>query len=248
MIRWWILAAVGLCLPAVFAASRTEPANARADTEDVTSVLRAKDQALLDAIAPGDQKVWDAAMASDAVYVDENGESISRADFMKQLTPLPADASGTLKIRSYSATIHGDVATVIHADDEEENYHGQLLKAGYLITETWQNVHREWKLLLVHTYAILHEPPTQKVAAREIASYAGRYTAADLVYVIRVDGDHLVGGRQGKPEATLNQEVRDVFFVGGQLRTRKIFQRDVTGKVTGFVDRREGIDLVWTKR
>jgi hypothetical protein len=38
-----------------------------------------------------------------------------------------------------------------------------------------------------------------------------------------------------------------VFFVAGQPRTRKIFQRDAAGKITGFVDRREGIDLVWKK-
>jgi hypothetical protein len=45
----------------------------------------------------------------------------------------------------------------------------------------------------------------------------------------------------------LKAEVRDVFFVSGQLRTRKIFQRDNGGKIVSFVDRREGSDLVWKK-
>jgi hypothetical protein len=40
-------------------------------------------------------------------------------------------------------------------------------------------------------------------------------------------------------------EVRDVLFIPGQPRVRKIFQRDKEGKITGFVDRREGEDLVW---
>jgi hypothetical protein len=30
-------------------------------------------------------------------------------------------------------------------------------------------------------------------------------------------------------------------------RTRKILQRDANGKIMGFVDRREGADLVWRR-
>ncbi len=44
-------------------------------TDQITALLRAKDQALLDALAPGDRKVWEDALARDAVYVDENGVS-----------------------------------------------------------------------------------------------------------------------------------------------------------------------------
>ena len=35
--------------------------------------LRARDQALLDAFAPGDRAIWEKALWSDATYVDENG-------------------------------------------------------------------------------------------------------------------------------------------------------------------------------
>jgi hypothetical protein len=118
----------------------TSPAPKTAD------LLRAKDQALLDALAPGDRKLWDEALSSDAMYVDENGAITNRAEFLKQLDPLPAGASGNIKIDSYSAQISGDLATVIHTDDEQENYHGQALKARYLMTETWQNQRGEWKL------------------------------------------------------------------------------------------------------
>src|SRR5215472_116523 len=112
---------------------------ASAPTTDQTSaLLRAKDQALLDAIAPGDRKVWEDALATDAVYVDENGVILTRTDFLKQLQPLPAGASGNLRITFYEAHIAGDLATVIHTDDEQENYHGQTLLARYLTTETWR--------------------------------------------------------------------------------------------------------------
>jgi ketosteroid isomerase-like protein len=219
----------------------------RSAAADATiDLLRAKDQALLDAIAPGDRKVWDDALAPDAVYVDENGVTMERADFLKQLDPLPAGASGTIRIASYSARISGDLATVVHTDDEHENYHGQTLTARYLMTETWRRESGRWKLQMVHAYAILKDPPAVALAAKELQEYAGRYSGgSDLVYLIQWDGKQLVGGRAGRSMTPLHVELRDVLFIAGQPRTRKIFQRDAEGKITGFVDRREGEDLVW---
>lgn len=211
-------------------------------------LLQARDQALLDAIAPGNRKVWDDALAPDAVYVDENGAIMDRAEFLKQLEPLPAGASGTLHISSYSANVSGDLATVIHTDDETENYHGQTLHAQYLMTETWRRDAGDWKLYLVHAYAVLHDPPAIELPATAMQQYAGTYSGgSDLVYRIKWDGKQLLGVREGRPMAPLRVEVRDVLFVPGQPRIRKIFQRDAKGNVTGFVDRRESWDLVWKR-
>jgi len=219
--------------------------HASPNAPDQTELLRAQDQALLDAIAPGDRKVWDHALAADAVYVDENGTIMSRSEFLKQLEPLPAGASGNIQISSYSAHIYGDMATVIHTDDEQENYHGQMLHARYLTTETWRREAGDWKLHLVHTYAMLTDPPAISLPAEALQQYAGRYVAGDLVYLIQWDGKQLVGGREAGPMKPLEVEVHDVLFVAGQPRIRKIFQRDESGRITGFADRREGRDLVW---
>lgn len=238
-----------LLLVFVLAFALQLPSNAADQKVDqVTALLRAKDQALLDAIAPGDRKVWDDALAPDAVYVDENGAVMNRSQFLEQLTPLPAGASGSLHIKSYTAHIVGDLATVVHVDDEQETYHGQVLTAQYLTTETWRRDDGEWKLYLVHAYAVLKDPPAITLPAKDLQQYVGRYTAApDLTYVIKWDGQQLVGGRKGGAMKPLEVEVRDVLFVPGQPRIRKIFQRDGKGKVTGFVDRRESWDLVWKK-
>jgi len=216
--------------------------------DQITALLRAKDQMLLDALAPGDKKVWDQALAADAVVVDEAGTVIDRADYLKQIEPLPSGASGSLHISSYSAHVSGDLATVVHTDDEQENYHGQTLSARYLTTETWQREAGEWKLHLVHVYAVLKDPPAISLPHEELQQYVGRYqAAADLVYLIQWDGKQLVGGRQGGAMKPLEVEVRDVLFIPGQPRIRKIFQRDATGSITGFVDRRESWDLVWRR-
>jgi hypothetical protein len=223
------------------------PVQSRA-ADSTIELLRVKDQALLDAIAPGDHKVWEAALAADAVYVDENGLIMNRADFMKQLQPLPSGASGTLRIASYSANVDGFVAIVINTDDEEENYHGQVLHARYLMTETWRLQAGDWKLHLVHAYAIVKDPLAIPLPAKDLQEYAGRYSGgSDLTYVIEWNGKGLVGGRAGRSLTPLQAEVRDVLYVPGQPRTRKIFQRDANGKVIGFVDRREGEDLVWKR-
>lgn len=215
---------------------------------DITQYLRQRDQALMDAFAPGDVEVWDAALAKDAVYVDENGQVIQRADFLAQLKPLPKRVSGKIVISAYSARLSGDVATVVHTDDEDETYHSQALTAQYLTTETWQRQQGDWKLLMVHTYSVLREPKSITLPATELDAYVGNYTAApDLPYTIKRDGDHLVAVRQGRPDVTLKAEAPDVFFVSGQLRTRKIFERDHAGRIIGFVDRREGNDLVWKR-
>ena len=214
----------------------------------VTVTLRAKDQALLDAIAPGTKKVWEDALASEAVYVDESGMILDRKAFLDQLTPLPAGASGKLEIANYQAHVSGDLATVIHLDNEQETYHGQNLTAQYLTTETWRRDGDEWKLYLIHTYAVLKDPPTITLPEKELRQYVGEYSAApDLTYVIRFDGQRLVGGKKGTSPKPLDVEVRDVLFVPGQPRIRKIFQRNESGKITGFVDRRESWDLVWKK-
>jgi hypothetical protein len=42
-------------------------------------------------------------------------------------------------------------------------------------------------------------------------------------------------------------ETGDVFFTPGRPRIRRIFTRAPDGHVTGFADRREGTDLVWTR-
>jgi hypothetical protein len=60
-------------------------------------------------------------------------------------------------------------------------------------------------------------------------------------------GGQLVGTRDTRKPATWNAEALDVFFIQGDPRIRKIFQRDAAGKIAGFVERRESWDIVWTK-
>jgi Domain of unknown function (DUF4440) len=104
---------------------------------DVTQSLRKMDQKLLDAIAPGDSKAWDSVMSPDFLYADENNQVFTRAEFLKQLAPLPKGATGNLTIDSYEAHRLADTVVVLHRDSETEQYFGSELHAQYLMTEVW---------------------------------------------------------------------------------------------------------------
>ncbi len=199
--------------------------------DKTTELLRAKDQALLDAIAPGERKVWDQALAADAVYVDENGTIMDRAEFLKQLEPLPSGASGTLKITSYSAHISGDLATVVHTDDEQENYHGQMLSVSLSHDRDLASRSGEWKLYMVHTYAVLKDPPAISLPAQELQQYVGRYVGGpDLVYLIQWDGKQLVGGRQGRPMKPWRLRCAMFSSARGNRESEKSFSGTPTAK------------------
>ena len=91
-----------------------QSASADPNPAAVQKRLRADDQALLDAIAPGDKAVWERLLTQDAVYVDENGTVMDRAQFLAALKPLPAGSSGHIAIVDYQAHIHGQVALIVH--------------------------------------------------------------------------------------------------------------------------------------
>lgn len=208
--------------------------------------LRARDQALLNAIASGDRALWDRALTPDALYIDENGTIFTRAQYLKSLEPLPAHISGHLDIVDYQLRLEGDAALVVHKDDEFEDYHGHSLEASYLMSETWVRGAGEWKLALVHVYVVARDPPEIALPAAKLDEYVGRYSAGpDLPWIIRREGDHLLGGGDGK--TPLKVEAPDVLFVPGQPRERRFFQRGPDGKVSGFIWRREGEDILWSR-
>jgi hypothetical protein len=210
--------------------------------------LQAKDQALLDAVATGDRATWEQTLTPDATYVDENGATLTRSELLADFGPLPAGVSGQIRIVDYKLKQIADTALVVHRDEEQESFHGQALTATYLTTETWVRQRGQWKLALAHVYVVNRDPASIELSASALDEYVGRYSASpDLVWVISREGDHLVGGREGQPAKLLRAEVRDVLFAPGAPRNRKVFQRDEQGRVTGFIDRREGQDLRWSR-
>ncbi|TMQ06046.1 MAG: DUF4440 domain-containing protein [Deltaproteobacteria bacterium] len=213
------------------------------------AVLRARTQEMLDAIAAGNAAVWDRYVDPQIVYVSEAGDVEGKAQLLAELKPLPAGISGKIEIGRFEVRQHGDTAVVLHLDEEYEDYFGHAIHAQYLNTATWRLRPDGWKLIGMQVLATLIDPPAIALSAAQLDEYVGTYQLTDAIgYTIRRDGDRLIGERTGRPAQELRVEARDVMFVPGQPRSRKVFQRDAQGRITGFADRREGRDVVWTRR
>jgi hypothetical protein len=122
-----------------------------------------------------------------------------------------------------------------------------MLVSRWRSTDTWLKTADGWKLIGEQTMAVLEDPPATSLANNLLCSYSGVYQLTpEITEEIRCDGDHLTGQRTGRPMVTYKAEVADVFFAPGKPRTRRIFLHE-NGIVSGFVDRREGIDITWKR-
>jgi hypothetical protein len=211
-------------------------------------VLRTQTQALMDAVTAGDAKVWDRYMDPHAIFVAETGAVDTKDTLLPQITPLPKGISGNIVVDRFRVQHFGDTAVAVWVAKETESFFGHPLTAEYLMTDTWQLRGNAWRLVASHVYVKNFDPPAVALPAEQLDEYAGTYRLTDeIAYTIRRDASGLVGERSGRKAQPLLVELRDVLFVAGDPRSRKIFQRDAQGKVTGFVDRREGHDVPWTR-
>ncbi len=218
--------------------------------EDDAAILKRQAQELMDAVTYGNPKVWDKYLDPQVVYIDEAGEVSNKAALLDQIKPLPAGISGSIKTEVTELHVFGDTA-VLHVDDHEsENYFGHALKAEYRSLETWRRTGDGWKLIGGQVYAGLIDPPAIALPATRLDEYAGTYRLnAEITYTLHREGGKLIGQRSGPGHdpVALAVEASDVLFVPGQPRSRKIILRDGQGRITGFADRREGRDILWTR-
>lgn len=214
----------------------------------VEAELRRNTQSLLDAIAPGDTAVWNRLLDPAAILVDENDVVRSKSQFIDALKPLGPGLVGHLAIDEFRVALHGDVAVVTHEDKEYLDYHGQIIRSRFRNVDTWVHDARGWREIGSQTLAVLQDPPSIRLDHAALCGYNGRYAMTkDIVATLQCAGDSLVMKRQGHPDRTFLAEARDVFFERGAPRTRRIFQYDASGHVTGFVDRREARDIAWKR-
>ena len=216
--------------------------------EDVSALLKRQTQEMFDAVSNGDAKVWEKYLDADAVVLDEAGGVTNKKETVAQVVPLPKGISGTIVVSDWHVHLHADVAVATFVADEHEDYHGQKLHSLYLSSTTWRKETGGWKVIGQQTLALRQDPPAVQIGETALQDYVGRYQAApDLIYEITRQGTALSGGVVGGKPGPLKMELRDVMFTPGQPRTRKIFVRDASGAITGYLSRREERDIVWTK-
>jgi hypothetical protein len=216
---------------------------------DERQVITAQMQELADAIASGRVAVWEKYLDATVIYAEEDDSYKGKAEMLKEIVPLPIGLSGTIKIELLSYHEDGDVAVGLFRQDETEHYYGQTIYAKYLTNTTWKKRPEGWKMIAAQVLAEKTDPPAITLSRNELSQYVGTYKLKDSeeIYSIQLTHGQLLGTRGSRKPAAWSAEVRDVFFVAGDPRIRKIFQRDESGQVVGFVERRESWDIVWKK-
>jgi Domain of unknown function (DUF4440) len=216
---------------------------------DDRNLIQAQMQQMADAVALGNSAPWDKYLDANVIYAEEDDTYKGKAGMLKEIRPLPKGVGGTIRIELLSYCEDGDVAVALFRQDEREQYFGQLLLAKYLTNTTWKKRGDGWRLIAAQVLAEKTDPPAMVLKLNELTQYTGTYKLKDSerVYSITLTNGQLAGTlNSGKPEAW-SAEVPDVLFIAGDPRIRKIFQRDTSGNITGFVERRESWDVVWKK-
>jgi hypothetical protein len=206
-------------------------------------------QAMADALAPGDAAVWDKYLDPNVIIAEEDDTYKGKADMLKEIVPLPKGLSGTIQLELLSYHEDDGVAVALFRQNETEHYFGQTIYAKYLTSTTWRKRADGWKLISAQVLAEKIDPPAITLSAKQLTQYVGIYRLKDsaATYSLQLVERQLIGTRDARKPATWNAEASDVFFLSGDPRIRKIFQRDTSGKITGFIERRESWDVVWLK-
>jgi ketosteroid isomerase-like protein len=207
------------------------------------------EQELSDAITNGTPAVWDKYLDPDVIYAEEDDSYKGKDAMVKEVHPLPQGLGGEIKVELLSYHEDGDTAVALFRQHEIERYYGQTIHASYLLSTVWKKRAYGWKQLEGQVLAERSDPPSIALPTIDLQKFVGTYKLkeSEPTYTITLTDGKLMAGRTGKTPSEWNAETRDVFFVKGDPRIRKIFQYDATGRVTGFVERRESWDIVWNK-
>jgi ketosteroid isomerase-like protein len=215
--------------------------------ESVEALIQRQSQAFSDASASGDKAVLDRYLDDHVAFMNEDGSLATKKDIVDGAAP-PPGVSNTLKQTDFTVHVSGPVAVTTFTDELTEDFHGQPFLAKFRSTEVWMNRKGRWRMISSQTLALPDDPAAVTLPASVLDQYVGTYEAAPgVVYTISRNGDAVAGSLNGAPAREMKAEAPDVLFTPGVPRLRKVFQRDAQGKVTAFLSRREGHDLVFRR-
>lgn len=236
-----VLASLTFILPQ---ADGSETRQRPASTEDE---LKRITQELLDAVAIGDRAVWGRYLADTCLYSSEDGRTLTKAQLLEELRPLPEGYIGKLRMTNPQVREYGDTAVITYDAMEDLEIYGQKIKTRFHTTETYLKRGGEWQMIASQVLAVPSELKAVQLPAKLYDEYVGEYELAPgITYKVHREGDQLFGQRGGRGVEELVPESADRFFRRG-IRGERIFARDGSGRVVKMIDRRDNNDIVWRK-
>jgi ketosteroid isomerase-like protein len=215
------------------------------------ALLKRQTQEFSEAGQAGDVAVMAKYLDPDVVFMNETGSIVSKEDLVGGDHPPPVKPSDrTIEVTEWALRAQGggQTATATFVDVLTLQFHGQTVVYKYRSTETWVRRTDGWKMIASQTMNVLKDPTAVTLSVTDLDAYVGFYEVDPTYKVeIRRDGDGLVALANGGTPSVLKAELRDVLFVPGAPNGRRIFQRDNAGRVTGYIGRRDGTDIVLRK-
>ena len=207
-----------------------------------------REQAMMDAIAAGDQRPWKEYLADDMIYFDEKGRPHDKKSYVHDVQPLPTGYSGTIKVINPKSHIEGNIAIISYDSDETEDIYSNHLKARYHTTNTWMNRNGKWQIVAGQVLRYYEDPAEGKEEPKRWTDCTGTYELAPgVTRVVSVEDGKLMDQRDTRPKTQLFTESGDLFFRKG-VEGRILFHRDDKGKVDQLIDRRNNEDVVWKRQ
>jgi len=154
---------------------------------DSTRWFQTTEQSLMDAIATGDKAVWDRAMDPSCVLTTEEGQVMTREQFLASLRPLPSGLTGAIAVKELTAQEFPSFAVVRFMADEWENVFGQRLTTKYRVTDTFRRAGSGWTMIASHVSVIKQNLPAQNVLKTNWPALAGTYERLPTGWTFMVD-------------------------------------------------------------
>jgi len=214
---------------------------------DISALLFRKTQAFSDAGPVGDGKAMAALADPRLIFFNENGDRATRDD-LASIKPAPSNGVTTrMSVTDWDCQVHGDVAVTSFIDNAARtDAKGKTVIFRYRSVETWLHRSRDWTMIGSETVALADDPAAVPVVA--VDDYVGTYRAdSGLTFTFARQGAELAATTGGQPLTVQKAEAPDIFFTPGAARAIKIFRRDASGRVIGFVYHRIGQDIVFSR-
>jgi hypothetical protein len=209
--------------------------------------FQATEQALMDSVARGDKAPWERVMDPSCVVTSEEGEVLTRQQFLDGLRPLPPGLSGAIVVRDLAVQEFPGLAVVRYLADESESVFGQGLQTRYRVTDTFRRQDDSWRLVASHLSVVTRDPPPQLVSKADWPAFAGTYQLAPegWTFTVELRDGTLYGGRDPGKLKPLVPLAPNVFVLSGSLG-EWIFVTE-NGRAVRIVDFRKFEPLVWTR-
>jgi hypothetical protein len=252
----WLVAALALSASSPLAAEAAPgPTQEAARREMIAEVVspetlrwfQATEQALMDAIAAGDKGVWDRAMDPACAVTTEEGEVITKRQFLDELRPLPEGLAGGIAIKDLSVQEFPGFALVRYLADEWESVFGQRLSVQYRVTNTYRQDGSVWKMVASHLSVVTRDPPAQVVSKASWPGLVGRYRLLPdgWTFTVELRDGELYAGRDPQKLRRLVPLTSDAFVVSGSLGEWVFVIED--NKAARILNLRKHAVLTWTR-